>query len=133
MGQITKRLTGDQDHEYWDSTTAASYFTAVTSTGRTMTLKQIGSAGPYHFNKIVVTKTLTTNAEPSATPQVLLQASGDTTYRLALYNSGKLEWGEGGTSGRDVNLYRSASGILKFSGSALERRSRLCRKLLNRI
>lgn len=38
--------------------------------------------------------------------------AGDTSSRWAVYPDGKTEWGPGGTTTRDTNLYRSAANVL---------------------
>lgn len=39
--------------------------------------------------------------------------TGDTYSRGAIYADGKIEWGAGGATARDTNLYRSAANVLK--------------------
>lgn len=41
------------------------------------------------------------------------RVTGDSSGRVAILGDGKVEWGDGGAGGRDVNLYRSAANVLK--------------------
>jgi hypothetical protein len=57
---------------------------------------------------------------PGATNHVLCcYVSGDTVERLVIHADGKLEWGPGGATAMDTNLYRSAANKL-ITDDALE-------------
>src|SRR6516162_8939163 len=43
-------------------------------------------------------------------------ASGDTQPAWQVLGSGKMNWGPGGTTAVDTNLYRSAASVLKTDG-----------------
>src|SRR5215831_4633216 len=45
-----------------------------------------------------------------------LLLAGDTQPSWRVFGSGKMEWGPGGTTAIDTNLYRSAVGVLKTDG-----------------
>jgi hypothetical protein len=45
-----------------------------------------------------------------------VRVSGDTSSRLVIKSSGQIEWGPGGSTARDVNLYRSNVGTVNVSG-----------------
>jgi hypothetical protein len=44
---------------------------------------------------------------------LLVKAAADTQQRLRILGDGKIQWGPGGVTVEDTNLYRSAAGILK--------------------
>ena len=43
--------------------------------------------------------------------------TGDSAYRYRIFQSGTIEWGAGGASATDVNLYRAAANVLKTDDS----------------
>lgn len=55
--------------------------------------------------------------DTSAGAALGLLVTGDTVHRFGAQVDGKLSWGAGGSSARDTNLYRSASGTLKTDGA----------------
>lgn len=55
--------------------------------------------------------------ETSASRVIQAGISTDTTQRFSMEASGKMEWGAGGASARDTNLYRSAANVLKTDDS----------------
>jgi len=58
------------------------------------------------------------DAQMSATTERVFQSTvtGDANRRHVIYTDGKYEWGDG-TATRDVNIYRSAAGVLKTDNS----------------
>ncbi|MDC2953395.1 hypothetical protein PO587_02875 [Streptomyces gilvifuscus] len=41
------------------------------------------------------------------------RVSGDSSGRIVIFGDGKVEWGNGGAGGRDVNLYRDSANVLR--------------------
>ncbi len=60
---------------------------------------------------------LTTVLQSSSNYGFATAVTGDLSYRLQILASGTIQWGSGGAGGWDVNLYRSAAGVIKTDGT----------------
>lgn len=89
-----------------------------------------GTAGGVAVNRASGTAVLVTHTGSSGillslvtadTASRLLEAgvSGDTNKRFVIFGDGQVEWGPGGSSGRDTNLYRNAADQLKTDDSLI--------------
>lgn len=56
---------------------------------------------------------IVTQVQTAASRVLQAGVQSDTVNRLSIEGSGLIEWGPGGSSGRDTNLYRSAANTLK--------------------
>jgi len=64
-----------------------------------------------------VTASFSVRRANATDPVVATGISGDTASQFVLYASGKLEWGPGGSTTRDTNLYRSSANQLTTDDS----------------
>ncbi|MFE4991435.1 hypothetical protein ACFRH4_08795 [Streptomyces mirabilis] len=80
----------------------------------------VSAAGSYHT--VQSTQTTTSAVSFAAYSGILGlvtnklfdgRVSGDSSGRLVIFGDGKVEWGNGGSGGRDVNLYRDSANVLR--------------------
>lgn len=83
--------------------------TASTASGAVLAISNATSAP--------TTANTTITSAASTDKTLALQVSGDTVPRLASDATGKLQWGPGGSTASDTDLYRSGVGALATDGS----------------
>jgi hypothetical protein len=90
-----------------NATTAA--YTASTGTGPVLTITN-STGTPTNPNETIYSN--------SATDKALgIRVIGDTVSRLHILSNGHIDWGAGGSSAVDTNLYRNAAGEVKTDNS----------------
>lgn len=90
------------------SATTAAY-TASTGTGPVVTITN-STGTPTNPNQVIYSNT-------SSDKALGIRVIGDTVSRLNILASGSVNWGPGGASATDTNLYRNASGEAKTDNS----------------
>jgi hypothetical protein len=98
-----------------NKTLGATSFTGTITESQSSTAGAIVSVTNTHSTPTLANVQLTANA--AADLQLGDKVAGDTVNRFQLDSNGKMQWGAGGASAVDLDLYRASAGILQTDNS----------------
>ncbi len=113
---ITGSVVGTSDTQtLTNKTLGATSFTGTITESQSSSAGAILSVTNTHSTPSAANVQLTANA--AADLQLGDKVSGDTVNRFQLDSNGKMQWGAGGASAVDLDLYRASAGVLQTDNS----------------